>query len=108
MNKTEQNQQSVFNRFNLLIAAIIITIILIIALSNLLEDPGSRQIRQTAEKKLRLFARGYSMNAINCEGIDKNNNGWLNCRADDRKGQTVYLECPYNFPEPECRYREKN
>ncbi|MDJ0600242.1 MAG: hypothetical protein QNJ37_15550 [Crocosphaera sp.] len=108
MNKTQQNIKSFFKPVNVLIAVIIITVILIIALSNLLENPDSRQIRQTAEKKLRLFARGYSLNAINCEGIDKNNNGWLNCRADDRKGQTLYLECPYNFPEPECRYREKN
>ncbi|MDJ0729389.1 MAG: hypothetical protein QNJ33_05280 [Crocosphaera sp.] len=108
MNNSRENQQSFFNPVNLSIAVIIITVILIIAFSNLLENPESRQIRQTAEKKLRLFARGYSLNAINCEGIDRNNNGWLNCRADDRKGQMLYLECPYHFPEPECRYREKN
>ena len=107
VNNSRKNQPSFLNPVNLVIAVIIITVILIITLSNLLENPESRQIRQTAEKKLRLFARGYSLNAIDCEGVD-NNNGWVNCRGDDRKGKMLYLECPYKFPEPECRYRDKN
>ncbi|MDJ0582574.1 hypothetical protein [Crocosphaera sp.] len=108
MNNSKENKPSFFEPVNLLIAVIIITVVIIISISNLTENPESRQIRQTAEKKLRLFARGYSLNAINCEGVDNNNNGWVNCRADDRKGNMLYLECPYNFPEPECRYLEKN
>ncbi|MEL4895408.1 hypothetical protein [Crocosphaera sp. Alani8] len=108
MNNSQGRKRFIFDPVNLLIAVIIITVILIIALTNLLENPENRQIRQTAEKKLRLFARGYSLNAIDCEGIDSNKNGWVNCRADDRKGTILHLECPYNFPEPECRYIEKN
>lgn len=108
MKNSKENKRSFFEPVNLLIAVIIITVILIISISNLIENPESRQIRQTAEKKLRLFARGYSLDAINCEGVDSNSNGWVNCRADDRKGKMLYLECPYNFPEPECRYLEKN
>ncbi|ACB50868.1 hypothetical protein cce_1518 [Crocosphaera subtropica ATCC 51142] len=108
MNNSRKPKQSVFTPVNLIIAATIITIILIIGLDNLLENPANRQIRQTAEKQLRLFARGYSLDAIDCEGIDSNENGWVNCRADDRQGQTVYLECPYQVTDQECRYREKN
>ncbi|MDJ0508362.1 MAG: hypothetical protein QNJ64_03755 [Crocosphaera sp.] len=105
MNNLKKKQQSVTHWTNLLIAGIILTVIIIIALSNILENPESRQIRQLAEKKLRLFARGYSLDAIDCQGIDNNNNGWLNCRADDRKGQTVFLECPYRGEAQECRYK---
>ncbi|WP_107667948.1 hypothetical protein [Cyanothece sp. BG0011] len=105
MNNSKENPQSLFKPINLLIAVIIIAVILIIAFSNLLEDPDSRQMRQTAEKQLRLFARGYSLNAIDCEGIDSNNDGWVNCRADDRKGKLLYLECPYQVTDQECRYK---
>ncbi len=104
MNNLKNKQQSVTHWTNLLIAGIIVTIIVIIALSNLLENPESRQIRQLAEQRLRLFARGYSLNAIDCQGVD-NNNGWVDCRADDRKGQTVFLECPYKGETQECRYK---
>ncbi len=105
MNKLKKNQQSVTYWTNLLIAGIVLTIILIIALGNLLENPESRQIRQLAEQRLRLFARGYSLNAINCQGVDHNSNGWVNCRADDRKGKTVLVECPYKGEAQECRYQ---
>ncbi|MGB5596046.1 MAG: hypothetical protein WBM62_18710 [Crocosphaera sp.] len=108
MNNYRKNKQFLLSFVNLLIAGIIITIIIIIAVFNLLENPENRQIRQLAEKQLRLFSRGYSLNAINCEGIDINNNGWVNCRANNRKGQIVFLECPYNSGEQECRYLSRN
>ncbi|EAZ88424.1 hypothetical protein [Crocosphaera chwakensis] len=106
MNNSKENLGSFFKPINLLIAVIIITVIFIIAFYNLSENPESRQIRQTAEKQLRLFARGYSLKAIDCEGIDANNDGWVNCRADDRTGQLLYLECPYQVTDQECRYRD--
>lgn len=87
---------------------IIVAVIFIIAFYNLLENPDSRQTRQTAEKQLRLFARGYSLKAIDCEGIDTNDDGWVSCRADDRTGKLLYLECPYEVTDQECRYREEN
>ncbi len=106
MNNSRENPQSFFKPINLLIAVIIITVVFIIAFYNLLENPDSRQIRQTAEKQLRLFARGYSLKAIDCVGMDTNNDGWVNCRAGDRKGKLLYLECPYQVTDQECRYRD--
>ncbi|MEA5508573.1 hypothetical protein VB715_02230 [Crocosphaera sp. UHCC 0190] len=104
MSKYQLKKQSVFSFINLLIAGIIITIVFIIAFSNLLENPESRQIRQGAEKNLRLFARGNSLNAINCDGLNNNQDGWINCRATDRKGQAVSIECPNSSTEQDCRY----
>ena len=106
MSKFQKKQQSILSVTNLVIASIIIVIVLIIALSNVLENPESRQIRQAAEKKLRLFARGNSLDAINCESSDEKNNGWLNCRASNRQGQTVLLQCPYSSDQ-ECHYQSQ-
>ncbi|MEA5533776.1 hypothetical protein [Crocosphaera sp. XPORK-15E] len=108
MSKYQFKKQSVFSFINLLIAGIIITIVVIIAFSNILENPKSRQIRQGAEKNLRLFARGNSLNAINCNGVDNNQDGWVNCQATDRKGQAVSVECFYDNSQQDCRYKVKN
>ncbi|CCQ50300.1 hypothetical protein [Crocosphaera watsonii] len=57
MNNSKENQPSFFDPVNLLIAVIIIAVILIISVSNLLENPESRQIRQTAEKKTEIICQ---------------------------------------------------
>lgn len=108
MSKHQPKNQSVFSLFNLLIASIITTIVVIIALSNLLENSQSRQIRQGAEKNLRLFSRGNSLNAINCDGFNAHQDGWVNCRATDRKGQAVSLECSSGSSLQDCRYVARN
>lgn len=105
MNNSQKKKQSVFTFTNWLIASIIIAIIAIISLTNLLENPQNRQIRQAADKNLRLFARGNSLKAINCHWVDKKGDGWVDCRATDRQGQMVFLECPYDANQQECRYK---
>ncbi len=92
----QRKQNRGFTRLDLSIAVIIIAIITIIALHNLLENPESRQIRKPAERNLRAFAHGNRLDALQCEGQDKDGDGWVLCEAKDRQGQIVMLVCSYD------------
>lgn len=94
--KFKRKQHQGFTLINLTIGVIISTIIVIIALSNLLETPESRQIRIPAVKNLRTFSHGNKLNALKCEGQDKNDNGLVLCKAKDRQGKPVMLQCGYD------------
>ena len=87
---------------DLIIGVIIFTIIACISLHNLLETPESRQIRKPALRNLRAFSHGNKLNALKCEGQDKDKNGLVLCEAKDRQGQTVILQCGYDQRHPDC------
>lgn len=100
--KFKQEQRRGFALIDLMIGVIIFTIIVIIALHNLLETPESRQIRKPALRNLRAFSHGNKLNALKCEGQDKDENGLVLCEAKDRQGQTVILQCGYDKRHPDC------
>ncbi|GBF81223.1 hypothetical protein [Aphanothece sacrum] len=86
-----------------LLSILIMVIVITIALYNLLENPQTRIIRQAAEKNLRLFARGNSLNALKCEGIDKNKEGLVICEATDRKDNYLLVKCSYLVETNTCQ-----
>ncbi|YAI82626.1 MAG: prepilin-type N-terminal cleavage/methylation domain-containing protein [cyanobacterium endosymbiont of Rhopalodia sterrenbergii] len=100
--KSKRKQHRGFALIDLIIGMIIFTIIFVIALYNLLETPESRQIRIPAIRNLRTFSHGNKLNALKCEGQDKDKNGLVLCRAKDRQGQTVSLQCGYDQRHPYC------
>ncbi|BDA39182.1 hypothetical protein [Candidatus Atelocyanobacterium thalassae] len=104
MNNLKNDIKSIVNLMNITITSLVVIIIFIIGISNLTENSQSRHIRQFAEKKLRLFSRGYSLDTINCDGVDINHNGFVNCRASDRKQNIILLECPYKEKNSRCNY----
>lgn len=100
--KLKQEQRRDFALIDVIIGVIIFTIIVIIILHNLLETSESRQIRKPALKNLRAFSHGNKLNALKCEGQDKDKNGLVLCKAKDRQGQTVILQCGYDQRHPDC------
>ena len=104
MNNLKNNIKSIVGLTNLIIIIFVTAIILIIGISNIAEDSQNRSVRQLAEKKLRLFSRGYSLNTINCYGVDTNHNGFVNCKASDRKQKIILIECPYRESNDKCNY----
>lgn len=95
-----------FTQLDWLIMSIIVTIILIIALHNLLENPESRRIRQLGERNLRLFTSGNSLNAVKCVGVDEDQDGWVECQATTRQGQSLALQCGYDGRHEQCKDKE--
>ena len=104
MNNLKNDIKYIVNLMNIIIMSIIAIIILTIGISNLTENPQNRLIRQFAEKKLRLFSRGYSLDTINCDGVDINDNKFVNSRASNRKQKIILLECPYREKDSRCNY----
>ncbi len=104
MNNLKNNIKSIVNLTNLIIISLVTAVVFIIGISNIAEDSQNRSIRQLAEKKLRLFSRGYSLDTINCDGVDINHNGFVNCKASDRKQKIILLECPYRGSNDKCNY----
>ncbi|ACK67384.1 hypothetical protein PCC8801_3416 [Rippkaea orientalis PCC 8801] len=100
--KSYQSKNRGFTLLDLIIGLIIMTIIIIIALHNLLESPESQQIRKPAERNLRAFAHGNQLNALKCQGKDEDGDGWVLCEANDRKQQTVKLQCGYDHRHSDC------
>ncbi|MGP0128370.1 MAG: prepilin-type N-terminal cleavage/methylation domain-containing protein [cyanobacterium endosymbiont of Rhopalodia musculus] len=100
--KFKQKQHRGFALIDLIIGVIIFTIIVIIALHNLLETPESREIRRPAVRNLRTFSHGNKLNALKCEGQDKDKNGLVFCKAKDRQGKTVILQCGYDQRHQYC------
>ncbi len=92
-----------FVLIDLMIGIIILTIIVVIALHNLLETPENRQIRKPAVRTLRAFSHGNKLDALKCEGQDKDGNGLVLCEAKDRQGQTVMLQCGYDQRHSDCK-----
>lgn len=100
--KPDRKHNRGFTLLDLTIGAMITTIFVVIALHNLLENPASRRIRKPATRNLRAFAHGNQLDALKCEGQDKNGDGWVLCEAKDRQGQIVMLQCGYDQRHPEC------
>ena len=100
--KFKRKQHRGFAIINLIIGVILFTIIVVIALHNLLETPESRQIRKPAVRNLRTFSHGNKLNALKCEGQDKDENGLVLCQAKNRQGQTVILQCGYDQRHQYC------
>ena len=100
--KSKQKQHRGFTIIDLIIGVIIFTIIIVIALYNLLEAPESRQIRRPAVRNLRTFSHGNKLNALKCEGEDKDENGLVFCKAKDRQGQIIILQCGYDQRHQYC------
>ena len=100
--KFKQKQYQNFKLIDWIIGVIIFTIIIVIALSNLLETKESRQIRKPAIRNLRTFSHGSKLDALECEGRDKDKNGLVLCKATNRQGQTVILQCGYDQRHQYC------
>jgi competence protein ComGC len=100
--KFQRKQHQGFAIIDLIIGVIILTIIIVIAFYNLLETAESRQIRRLAVKNLRTFSHGNKLNALKCEGQDKDDNGLVLCQAKDRQGNHVILQCGYDQRHQYC------
>ncbi|BBA79749.1 hypothetical protein RGRSB_1298 [cyanobacterium endosymbiont of Rhopalodia gibberula] len=100
--KFKRKQHRGFALIDLIIGVIILTIIVVIALHNLLETQESHQIRRPAIRNLRTFSHGNKLNALKCEGQDRDKNGLVLCKAKDRRGQTVILQCGYDQRHQYC------
>ncbi len=95
--------QSGFSLLDIFSGTIIVSIVGTIALYNLLENPESRKIRLPAERNLKAFVDSNQLNVVKCIGQDTDNDGWVNCQATDRQGQTVKLICGYDNRQQTCQ-----
>lgn len=60
-------------------------------------------IAKVVKENLILFTKKNNLTPLKCNSQDDNNDGWIQCRAQDKNQNTIYLQCAYNQRRSNCQ-----
>ncbi len=72
-------------------------------LPRFIKRQNSPVIAKVVKENLILFTQKNGLTPLECNSQDNNNDGWIQCRAEDKNENTIYLQCAYDDRRSNCQ-----
>ncbi|WP_009546091.1 hypothetical protein [Crocosphaera subtropica] len=89
--------------WQLLLIIVFAGIVSYLILPQFIQRQNNQVTRRVATENLILFAKENSLTPLECEGEDNNNDGWIQCRAEDTNQEKINLQCAYDQRHSSCK-----
>ncbi|EAZ91194.1 hypothetical protein [Crocosphaera chwakensis] len=89
--------------WQLLLIIVFCGIVSALILPQFIKRQNSSVIAKVVKENLILFTQKNNLTPLECNSQDNNDDGWIQCRAEDTNQNTIYLQCAYDQRRSNCQ-----